>query len=198
MTTPPPDEREQAFEALLPIASRTQEALGRVQDTLDDEQRLTSPLRSQFHPAQRSALLGTSRFAYTVREWGGALDTHSGVSRVSTDTQESQNIYMWLLEDRYVLRVKHDLDDIANPGAAALFSLAPQEMPVVVFLTWDTAPDNKIRNVSFATLDQPAWTITLSELMDAASPPATLHPPRPQVIVRSKHAVEADEIMDRS
>ncbi len=198
MTTPPPDEREQAFEALLPLAPKTQAALGRVQDVLDDEQHLTSPLRSQFHPAQRSALLGMSRFAYTVREWGGALEAHGTASRVSTDTQESQNIYMWLLEDRYVLRVKHDLDDIVDPGAATLFSLAPQEKPVVVFLTWDTAPDHQIRNISFATLDQPAWTITLTELIAAASPPEGVRPPRPLVIVRSKHAGEADEMVDRS
>ena len=198
MTPLLPDERERAFEALLPLAPKTQAALVRVQDVLDDEQRLTSPLRSRFHPAQRSALLGMSRFAYTVREWGAVLEAHTAACRVSTDTQESQNIYMWLLQGEYVLRVKHDLDDILNPGAATLFSLAPQARPVVVFLTWDTAPDHKIRNVSFATLDEPAWTITLTELTDAASPPVDLHPPRPQLIVRSKYAGDADEMVDRS
>jgi len=72
MISPPPDEREQAFEALLPIATKTQDALARVQDALDDEQRRTSPLRSESHPSQRSALLGMSRHAYTVREWAAA------------------------------------------------------------------------------------------------------------------------------
>jgi hypothetical protein len=198
MITPPPDEREQAFEALLPIAAKTQEALEHVQDVLDDEQRLTSPLRSQFHPAQRAALLGTSRFAYTVREWGGMLDAVGGTFHLSTETQESQNIYMWLLADRYVLRIKHDLEDVVNPGAATLFSLAPQEEPVVVFLTWDTAPDQEIRNACFATLDQPAWTITLDELVDAGSAPAVVHPARPQIVVRSKRRLESDKMLHQS
>lgn len=185
-----PDEREQAFEVLLPIAETTQDALARVQDVLDDEQRRTSPLRSEFHPSQRSALLGMSRHAYTVREWGAVLEL-GAASRISTDTQEAQNIYMWLLEERYVLRVKHDLDDVVDPGTATLFSLAPQEKPVVVFLTWDTAPEHKIRNVSFATLEEPRWTITLAELMDAAAPTIKAQPPRPQVVVRSRHAEES-------
>ncbi len=183
------DEREQAFDALLPIAIKTQDALARVQDALDDEHRRTSLLRTDFHPSQRSALLGMSRHAYTVREWGGALE--SGLApRICSDTQEAQNIYLWLLDDRYVLRVKHDLEDVVDPGTATLFSLAPQEDPVVVFLTWDTAPEHTIRNVCFATLDQPAWTITLAELMAAAAPPLVVPTPRPRVVVRSKQASE--------
>ncbi len=185
------DEREQAFEALLPIAIKTQDALARVQDALDDEHRRTSPLHSDFHPSQRSALIGMSRHAYTVREWGGVFES-SLVPRICSDTQEAQNIYMWLLDDRYVLRVKHDLDDIVDPGTATLFSLAPQADPVVVFLTWDTAPEHKIRNVSFATLDQPAWTITLAELVAAATPALVVRTPRPRVVVRSRQIADED------
>ncbi len=185
------DERERAFEALLPIAIKTQGALARVQDALDDEHRLTSLLRSGFHPSQRSAIVGMNRHAHTVREWGGVLES-GWASRICTDTQEAQNIYLWLLDDRYVLRIKHDLDDVVDPGTATLFSLAPQEDPVVVFLTWDTAPDHKIRNVCFATLDQPAWTITLEELVAAAAPLQVIPTSRPRVVVRSKQVANED------
>jgi hypothetical protein len=184
-----PDQRADAFAALLEIAPDTDAALARVQSALDDERQLVGPLRSGFHPTQHAGLNGTSRFAYTVREWGQALETHPSVRRISSERQEAQNIFMWLLDDRYVLRVKHDLEEIIDPGATTLFSLEPQASPTVVFLTWDTIENAKIRGVAFATVDEPRWTIPLAELLaSGAGRPEPVTPPRPQVKVRSKHA----------
>ena len=189
-----PDERERAFAALLDIANGTDDALTRVQRALDDERKLVAPLRSGFHPTQHAGLNGISRFAYTVREWGEMLDRHPAARRISTERQEAQNIYMWLLNEEYVLRIKHDLEEIVDPGTATLFSLEPQASPVVVFLTWDTVADAKIRGVSFATVDEPSWTIPLAELLRAAAGPVpTVPAPRPQVTVRSKHETVTDE-----
>ncbi len=188
MSTPTPDERERAFEALLPFATKTQDVLDRVQEALDDEDRLVSPLRADFHPTQRAGLTGSSRHALTVLHWGAVLEA-SSVPRICTDSQEAQSLFMWLLDDRYVLRVKHDLAEVVDPGTATLFSLAPQEAkddPVVVFLTWETTAERKIRRACFATLDEPAWTIPLAELVGAATPTISIAKRPPLVLVRSK------------
>lgn len=199
MTIMDPDERELAFDALVDLAQATSDALARVQELVDDERRLTSPLRSDFHPTQHASLRGTSRFAYTVREWGAVLEAPGHAKRISSDIQQAQNIWMWLLAERYVLRIKHDLEDLVDPGTSTLFSVAPQENPVLVFLTWDTASDGTIRNVSFATIDEPAWTIPLADLLAAASgtpPPAGA--PRPHITARSKlQTPKQDDQTDR-
>jgi hypothetical protein len=188
MSISTPDERERAFEALLPLAAKTQDVLDRVQSALDDEHRLVSPLRAGFHPTQRAGLTGSCRHALTVLHWGAMLEA-SSVSRICTDSQEAQSLFMWLLDDRYVLRVKHDLTEVVDPGTATLFSLAPQDAkddPVAVFLTWETTAERKIRRVSFATTNEPAWTIPLTELLAAASPTVTVTTRPPLVLVRSK------------
>jgi hypothetical protein len=190
----PLDERERAFAALMPIAQGTSAALARVEEAVEDERRLTTPLRARFHATQHASLNGTSRFAYAVRELGEMLDEHPSARRISSEPQQAQSIYMWLLAERYVLRIKHDLDEIVDPGTATLFSLEPEAGPVIVFLTWEIGADGKMRAIGFATVDEPKWTITLDELLRAeAEPPAPIKPQRPQVTVRSKQAPASDE-----
>jgi hypothetical protein len=193
MDAQPGDARALAFAALQPLARLTSEALERVQETLDSERTMTSPLRRRWHPTQHASSRGISRFAHTVDEWGRALAGHPRVRRISRPVQEAQNLWLWLLDERYVLRIKHDLEDVVDPGTATLFSLEPQSAVPTVFLTWETAPGGELRRVAFATVDEPRWTITLRELLEADTPaPESVAGAPPQVGARSK-LTAADE-----
>jgi hypothetical protein len=181
------DERELAFETLLPLARAIADVLARVQTLLDDERKQISPFRSKWHMTQHASSRGSSRFAHTVQEMR-ELEDGTTVRLISTPSQMAQNLWLWRLDDRYVLRVKHDLDDIVDPGTATLFSLEPTAaVSMTIFLTWETAADGQIRSVAFASLDEPKWTIPLRELLDASvEPTRKLEAPRPQLNVRSK------------
>jgi hypothetical protein len=86
------DPREYAFEALRSLALPTSGALARVQEALDSERKLTSPLRRKWHPTQHAACRGSSRFAHTVHEWGQALLGLEQVRSISTESQAARNI----------------------------------------------------------------------------------------------------------
>lgn len=188
------DPREAAFEALLPLALPTSAALARVQQKVRDDLRLTAPLRTRFHPSRRASHAGNLRFDYAIIEWGDELAKLGNVPRISSEIEEAQSIYHWLLERRYVLRVKHDLTDAVHPGVRTLFTLARAvQVPEVVYLTWSVDKDGTISNACFATVDEPKWTITLTELVaHAGEQPETIRP-RLRLVVRSARAAEGED-----
>jgi hypothetical protein len=190
--------RRSAFEALAPIAADIDAVLKHVDEVVEDDRKLNQPLRSSFHPAQRAALSGTTRFSAAVLGLGAALDGRLDCQRISTATQESQNIYMWLVAGRFVLRVKHDLEGVVDPGTAQLFATDEgNDICPTIYLTWDIAADGSVCNVAFATVEQPKWTIPLLQLLAATAAPTPLpiSPSRPVgPAVRSKRpAAEQDE-----
>lgn len=169
-----PGARSAAFETLLSVASDIADALEHVELAVADDRKLNQPVRSSFHPSQRAALTGMTRFSSAVLHLSGALDARSECRRISTPSQESQNLYMWLVGEQLVLRVKHDLEGIVDPGTAQLFALAPAERCQTVFLTWGIGPDGSMRSVSFATVDEPRWTIPLSQLLAVEHAPVEM------------------------
>ncbi len=174
MSTIDPGARRDAFDTLLPVASDIADALNLVERDVADDRKLNQPVRSSFHPSQRASLTGMTRFSSAVVHVGRALDSRSECRRMSTASQESQNLYMWLVGERLVLRVKHDLEGVVDPGTAQLFAVTPTEPNTTVFLTWSIAPDGCMRNASFATVDEPRWTIPLSQLLAVELAPAEL------------------------
>jgi hypothetical protein len=162
--------RERAFEALLPFALTIQGALDRVEDAVLGDMKLNQPLRTSFHPSQIASLRGCFRFASAVLELGRVLDDHPRSLKISSASQESQNIWMWLIDNTLVLRVKHDLTEVVDPGTAQLFAVQPLTDTPTVFLTWDIAHDGTMRNVMFASVDEPKWTISIAQLLSAAQP----------------------------
>jgi hypothetical protein len=193
-----PSSRRRAFEALAPIAAEIDAVLRHVDEVVEDDRKLNQPLRSSFHLAQRAALSGTTRFSATVLGLGQALDGRLDCQRISTPTQESQNIYMWLISGHLVLRVKHDLEGVVDPGTAQLFATdADTDICPTVYLTWDIAADGSVRNVVFATVEQPTWTIPLLQLLAATAAPTqlpvpTARPAGPAVRSKRPAAVEQD------
>lgn len=188
------DPREAAFEALLPLAQPTSDALARMQEKVRDDLRMTAPLRTRFHPARRANHAGNLRFDYTIIEWAGELAKLGTVPRVSSEVEEAQSIYNWLLEGHYVLRVKHDLADVVHPGVRTLFTLARVvQAPEVVYLTWSVDKDGTISNVCFATVEEPKWTITLKELVAHARQRPEEIRARLRLSVRSTRRAEGDE-----
>lgn len=162
------DPREAAFEALLPLALPTRDALARMEQKVREDLRQTAPLRTRFHPSRRAGYAGNLRFDHTILEWGDELAALGTVPKTSSELEEAQNIYHWLLEGRYVLRVKHDLTEAVHPGVRSLFAVAGVAESEVVYLTWTVGKDGLITNVCFATVEEPKWTITLQELVAQA------------------------------
>lgn len=183
---PHSDERELAFRALLPLAQTISEGLTRVDAVLEDERKSISPFRKKWHRSQHASARGYSRFSHTVLALR-ALEESGALRLISTDSQEAQNIWLWRIDERHVLRIKHDLDDVVDPGTATLFSLEPSTGDVTVFLTWETRPDGSIRSIAFASRDEPKWAVLLRELLEAANDPTPhVEPARPRLNVRSK------------
>lgn len=193
-----PDARDLAFEALLPLSKPTADALDRVEQAVSDEHRVTEPLRKGLHITQLAALSGLGRFSYAIRElivdWGPIPD----LRRTSTSEQETQNIYLWSLAERYMLRVKHDPVDRVDPGTQRLFAELPaEERPVQVFLTWDIGRSGNIVRPVFACVEEPKWTISLAQLLaHGAAQVSPAQSERPGATVRSKHA-RGDEQRDQ-
>lgn len=190
-----PTDRETAFAALLPIAAAVHDALARVDQRVTTDRTHNGPLRNDFHASQHASLDGSFRFSAAVAELKRALDPRDDVQRVSTLSQEAQNIYLWLVADVLLVRVKHDLSDVLNPGASQLFSSAGATGVQTAFITWDLAPDGTMRTVLFANVEEPKWTISLSQLLSVTSAPdATIAPKRPAgPVVRSTKPSRASE-----
>jgi hypothetical protein len=191
-----PKDREEAFATLLEIAPAVQAALLRVDTRVITDKKHNAPLRADFHASQHASIDGTFRFSAAIAELKDALDARSDVKRVSTASQEAQNIYLWLIANSLYVRVKHDLTDVVSPGATPLFSLAPVVDAQTAFITWDLAPDGTMRTVMFACVDEPKWTISLSQLLSVAEQPdATIRPARPAgpTVRSTKQKTFADE-----
>jgi hypothetical protein len=192
MADAPIDAQDLAFAALLPLAEPTERALSRVQQRLNDEDRLVAPLRERLHVVQRAALNGLSRFSHGVVEIGNEYERIPGLRRSSTAVQEEQNIYLWTLNDQFMLRVKREPIDRVDPGTQRLFNqLPPDDRPVQVFLTWDVSEDGQIISPVFACVEEPKWTISLARLLAATSgsPTAIRHSPRKAVVQSAREEV---------
>lgn len=162
-----PTARERAFEALLPVALAIESALARADASVAKERKQTQATRAGFNRAQRAGLEGSCRFAASTVELGRALEGRPGVVRLSTTTDESQNIFRWAFAEGLVIRVKHDLSDVVDPGTTRLIEF---DVPAAqtAFITWEVSGVGSIRNVRFACVDEPSWTIPLAQLVAAA------------------------------
>jgi hypothetical protein len=186
--------REAAFEALLPLALPTRDALARMQEKVSDDLRLTAPLRTRFHPTRRASHAGNLRFDYTIIEWGAELAALGTVPKMSSEIEESQNIYHWLLEERYVLRVKHDLTEVTHPGVRTLFTVNRiVRSPEVIYLTWSVDKDGTVFDACFASVEEPKWTITLKELVAQAQERPEEIRSRLRLNIRSTRRADSDE-----
>jgi len=196
----PVDARDLAFEALLPLAEPTERAIARIQGALDTERKLVGPLRERINVGQRAALDGQARFGYGVVDCGDEWRACPTVQRVSTPPQEASGIYLWLVEGRFMLRLKSEpIQPKVDAGALRLTAeLPPAGQLVQVYLTWEICLDGAIRDVAFVCLEEPAWTIPLSELLAHLRPVATAPVQRRGAIVRSARPVEDQEELDES
>jgi hypothetical protein len=199
--TVPIDARDLAFDALLPLAEATERAIERIQAALDTERKLVGPLRERINVGQRATIDGQARFSYGVVDCGDEWRTCSTVRQVSTPSQEASGIYLWLVNDRFMLRLKSDpVQPKVDAGALRLTAeLPPAGQLVQVYLTWEIGLDGRIRDVAFACLEEPAWTILLGELLAHLSP-VTPTPPikRRGAIVKSARPAEDQAERDES
>jgi hypothetical protein len=182
------DARALAVAELLSIAAVTQDALTQVDQVVADEQKLMDPLRQGFSQTTKAGILGLGRFGATVRDVGAAWES-VGVRRVSTPIQEASSIFLWLLNDRYALRVKHEPGQEIAEGTMSLFSELPaKDRPVTAFLTWDVGLDGTIARARFVSVHHPRWTIHLRTLVDelSKSPTPIGNPGRRKLVVRSR------------
>lgn len=195
-----PDARDLAFAALLDLANPTAASLDRVDTLVTDERKLMDPLRDGFTPTLNAGVLGLDRFGYAVRELGTAWERVASVRRWSTPEQEASNVHLWMLGDRYVLRIKREPVDGVAEGTQRLFvRLPPADRPSTVFLTWDISLDGRISAPRFACIEEPAWTIRLTELLreggrgagDVVRLPSAPKPTGP--VVRSKITRDEEE-----
>jgi hypothetical protein len=194
MTDQPLDARDEAFAALLPLAEPTERAVELIENTLSDERKLLGVSREGLNVGQLAALNGLARFAHGVVACGNEWDACASVRRVSTPSQETGGIYLWLLEDRFMMRLKHEpVEPRVDPGALRLSPELPAPGHIVqIYLTWDISLQGTIVRPMFTCLEEPTWTIPLSELLAHARPPATaLQTPKRGPVVRSTR--EADE-----
>lgn len=188
------DVQDLAFEALLPLAEPTERALQRVQSRLESEIKLVGPLREGLHVVQRAALNGLARFAHGVLELGEEYANVTTARRSSTPQQEEQNIYLWTVDERFMLRVKRDPVDRVDPGTQRLFSQLPAgDRPVQVFLTWDVSETGQIIDATFACLEEPKWTISVARLVahTVASAPALATPQRKALVQSARPEASA-------
>jgi hypothetical protein len=198
--TAPVDARDLAFEALLPLAEPTERAIARIQVTLDTERKLVGPLRERINVGQRATLDGQARFGYGVVDCGDEWKACPTVRRVSTPAQEASGIYLWLLNGRFMLRLKSEpVQPKVDPGALRLTAeLPPAGQLVQVYLTWEIGLDGTIRDVAFVCLEEPAWTIPLTELLAHARPVTPAPVQRRGAIVKSARPAEDQAERDES
>lgn len=192
------DAQKLAFDALLPLAAPTAAALERVAESVQEEREMMESLRAGFTPTLRAGVLGLDRFGYAVREVGAEWLDVALVRRASTPKQEANNIHLWTLGDDYVLRIKRDPVDGVAEGTLHLFEqLAAEGMPSVVFLTWDINLEDQISAPRFVCLDEPKWTISLSQLLAHGAAPVVGTPSTSRgPVVRSKKTTQSDEQQD--
>lgn len=165
------DAHDVAFEALLPLAQPTADALREVDDIVADERKAMDPLREGFTPMLKAGVIGLGRFGYAVRAVGKRWLDVPGLASASTPEQEANNVFLWLLGGSHVLRIKRDPVDGVAEGTQRLFAQLPAAgRPSTVFLTWDIDVDARVTRPRFACLEEPRWTISLSSLLAHAAP----------------------------
>jgi hypothetical protein len=192
------DAENLAFEALLPLAKPTADALERVDKAVLDERNQMDRLRSGFGTTLKAGLSGLGRFGYAVREVGLQWAGVPNVRAASTPQQEASNVFLWSVGDRYALRIKHDPIEGVAEGTQRLFAQLPAaDRPSTIFLTWGIGLDDKILSPRFVCVDEPKWTISLAQLLahDMARPTPMPAPARRGPIVRSK--TKADDQKQR-
>lgn len=166
------DAQDLAFEALLPLASPTAAALQRVDEAVRDERKMMDPLRNGFTPTLNAAALGLDRFGYAIREVGVEWAPLPAIRQLSTPVQEANNVHLWGLGAQYVLRIKRDPVECVAVGTQRLFSQLPAaDRPSTIFLTWDISLAGQISAPRFVCIDEPKWTISLSQLLVHGAPP---------------------------
>ncbi len=188
--TDPDTARERAFDSLVGLSAPVREALDRVDVSVAAERKNTSAGRAAFTRTQRMAIEGSTRFASAVDEVGRALVATGRVLRVSTPVQEAQNIFLWLVDSEYMFRIKHDLDDVEDPGAAHLFSVADPAVRQTVFLTWEVSADGTIKSPTFATVEEPRWAISLGQLVASSQRPQKINAERRGPRIQSSKSAE--------
>jgi hypothetical protein len=197
--TPTPDPRQDAFDLLLPAALCTRDALKRVDEVVAREAQQVRALRKSWRPGQRSQSTGFSRFVYAVDELKQAWAGVKGIHYNSSPSQEASNLFLWTLNGRWPLRVKHEpVKDDINVGARRLFETSLPAGDPTVFLTWDESDEGRIIRARFVTAEEPKWSIFLSQLVAVAEQPESLRGTQSLAKVSSARSKEAPAADDQS
>jgi hypothetical protein len=189
--SPQVDPRQEVFELLLPAAAATRDGLKRVDQAVSREVQLVRPLRKNWQPGQRRQGIGFSRFAYAVDElkesWAGV----TGLRYVSSPSQAASNLFLWSLDERWPIRIKHEpVEGDVNVGARRLFESAAPGGDPTIFLTWDESDEGRIIRARFVTVEEPKFSISVDQLVAVAEQPDTLPATQPLAKVSSARTKE--------
>lgn len=189
--SPHVDPRQEVFDLLLPAAAATRDGLKRVDQAVSREVQLVRPLRKDWQPGQRRQGVGFSRFAYAVDElkesWAGV----TGLRYMSSPSQAASNLFLWSLDERWPIRIKHEpVEGDVNVGARRLFESAAPAGDPTIFLTWDESDEGRIVRARFVTVEEPKFSIPVDQLVAAAEQPDKLPATQPLAKVSSARTKE--------
>jgi hypothetical protein len=192
------DPREEAFDLLLPAALCTRDALKRVDEAVARELQQTRPLRKSWQAGQRNQSIGFSRFVYAADELRQAWAGVKGFRYASSPSQEASNLFLWMLQERWPVRIKHEpIEGGVNAGARRLFESQVPKADPTVFLTWDESEEGRIIRARFTTVREPKWSISVDQLVAVAERPDSLPATQPRANVSSARAKEAPAADDQ-
>lgn len=172
MTTSDP--RAAAFDALLPVAAALDRAVQHAQREVAKFYAGNRHRWAMWNSSQLAAALGQARFFWVTSFCKVELTGLRGVSYFSTPAQEKQNLFLWSVEPRLGLRVKHDPAELSPQGDDTLFDLAPHERDQTACLTWTSGPLPAIQAVRLQAGHGSPWSIPLPELVGALEPVGNL------------------------
>jgi hypothetical protein len=161
------DPRAAAFEALLPLAAALDRAVRRAQREVTQFYAHNRDQWAMWNTSQLAAALGQARFFWVTSFCKVELTGLPGVSYFSTPAQEKQNLFLWSVEPRLGLRVKHDPAELSAQGDDTLFDMAPLERDQTACLTWTSGPLPTIDAVRLQAGHGSHWSIPLAELLGA-------------------------------
>jgi hypothetical protein len=185
------DPRQEVFDLLLPAATATRDALKRVDEAVSREIQLVRPVRKSWQPGQRRQSIGFSRFAYAVDELKESWTAIVGLRYVSSPSQAASNLFLWSLDERWPLRIKHEpVEGDVNVGTRRLFESAAPAGDPTIFLTWDESDEGRIIRARFVTVEEPKFSISVDQLVAVAERPDTLPATQPLAKVSSARAKE--------
>lgn len=173
--TPQADPRQDVFDLLLPAATATRDALKRVDEAVSRELQVVRSFRKSWQPGQRRQGIGFSRFAYAVDELKDAWAAVTGLRYVSSPSQAASNLFLWSLDERWPMRIKHEpVEGDVNVGARRLFESAVPAGDPTIFLTWDESNEGRIVRARFVTVEEPKFSIPVDQLVAVAEQPDKL------------------------